>query len=596
MFIGLGFAALSATLGITSIAIIGNISFDVHFANVEVKEGSMEAVSPATINASDNTQINFSLHLTTPGQFYEFETDIVNNGTLDAYLSSIELLGLDETTKKYLNVTYKYISGGKIRINDLLKSGETERIKVKVDFLYDITLDDLPKEETSIDFTLNMTYTQDNGTGIERDKAEIVVDILGQEMIAYIDNMKSKYVTGKTGINFGRASSDTNGKGLYLRAGSENDRYPIYYFRGGKDIDGDGIDDTINNHVLFGGFCWKIVRTTEQGGTKLIYDGVPNNNQCNNTGTDTQIGKSQFNTNTDALADIGYMYGERYAYTSWDDTAYVYGSDVTYSGGVYTLTNPSTSDTVANIKTKHYTCKQTTNGTCSTVYYVYSYYNGKAYAIALTGEKNIEEIIGKSFENKNDSSIKTFIDTWFAENLLSQESKLEDAVWCNDRSIASGGYLVDSDLTTLTNGKTNLGGYEARRLNLSSATPGLKDEEACQNITDRFTKNDILLGNGKLTYTVGLLTADELTVAGRGETSSNDVSYLYTGHEFFNLSPYVAASDGSVSRTIFYRKSHLNFLITGFTYSGGVRPSVVLKHDIIAISGDGSSSNPYVVE
>ncbi len=595
MFIGLGFAALSATLGITGHAIIGNISFDVHFANVEVKEGSMEAQSPATIDASDKTQINFSLHLTTPGQFYEFETDIVNNGTLDAYLSSIELLGLDETTKKYLNVTYRYVPGGKIRINDLLKSGETERIKVKVDFLYDITLDDLPSEEKSIDFTLNLTYTQDNGTGVERDKSEIVVDILGQDMIAYIDNVKSKYVSSEKGINFWYASSDTNGKGLYLRAGTEYDKYPIFYLRGEVD----------NNHVLFGGFCWKIVRTTEQGGTKLIYNGLPDsNNQCNNTGESSQLStKSVFNIKNYASADVGYMYGTRYEFdtsssnttTKWEDSdyPYIYGSDVTYSDGAYTLTNTSSSDTIANVKTKHYTCKSITDISCDTVYYVYSYYNGKDFAIELTNGDKLDSIINKSNVNENDSAMKITLNTWFASNLAGQESKLEDAVWCNDRSIASGGYLVDFDLTRYSsNGATYFDVY-ARNVN-SYFFPGLKDEEACINQNDRFTVNDTKVGNGLLKYPVGLLTADETRVAGNGYNGYSDKTYLCNGQSYWTISPRSVAGAGH-SSSVFVVGSSGFLSDSDVTISRGVRPVVVLKKGIVAVSGDGTSTNPYVV-
>ena len=50
-------------------------------------------------------------------------------------------------------------------------------------------------------------------------------------------------------VDFGNKSSDSNGKGLYILPGTENDTYPIYYYRGAVD----------NNNVLFANFCWKIV-------------------------------------------------------------------------------------------------------------------------------------------------------------------------------------------------------------------------------------------------------------------------------------------------------------------------------------------------
>ena len=70
------------------------------------------------------------------------------------------------------------------------------------------------------------------------------------------DDEASKFVTSSTGINFMQTSSDTNGKGVYTFASTKDDKYPVHYFQG----------TVTDNNVKFGGFCWKIVRTTETGG------------------------------------------------------------------------------------------------------------------------------------------------------------------------------------------------------------------------------------------------------------------------------------------------------------------------------------------
>ena len=82
-----------------------------------------------------------------------------------------------------------------------------------------------------------------------------------------MDNIQSEFVSASTGIDFGAISSDTNGKGVYMRAGTENDAYPIVYYRGAVD----------NNNVVFNNKCWKAVRTTDTGGVKLIYNGETGN-------------------------------------------------------------------------------------------------------------------------------------------------------------------------------------------------------------------------------------------------------------------------------------------------------------------------------
>ena len=118
---------------------------------------------------------------------------------------------------------------------------------------------------------------------------------------AVLDNIQSTYVTSSTGIDFSQISSDSNGKGLYILHETENNSYPIMYYRGAVE----------NNHVKFANYCWLIVRTTETGGVKLVYNGEPDSNgQCNATGDRTILRGSAFNSVDGDNAYVGYMYGE----------------------------------------------------------------------------------------------------------------------------------------------------------------------------------------------------------------------------------------------------------------------------------------------
>ncbi len=92
--------------------------------------------------------------------------------------------------------------------------------------------------------------------------------------ISEMDNTSSKYVSSPSGIEFSQISSDTNGKGVYELYTTKDDKYPIHYYRG-----------EVDNNVIFANFCWKIIRTTETGGIKLIYNGEPSDDgKCDNTG------------------------------------------------------------------------------------------------------------------------------------------------------------------------------------------------------------------------------------------------------------------------------------------------------------------------
>ncbi len=87
---------------------------------------------------------------------------------------------------------------------------------------------------------------------------------------------------------------------MTLLSSTSSDTNPIYYYNGNA--------STTNNNVNFGGYCWKIIRTTETGGIKMIYNGTPNNGECSTTtGASTQIGTS--------------IYNDTYNSTAYDSTA-----------------------------------------------------------------------------------------------------------------------------------------------------------------------------------------------------------------------------------------------------------------------------------
>ena len=121
----------------------------------------------------------------------------------------------------------------------------------------------------------------------------------------------------------------------------------------------------------------------------------------------------------------------------------VFGNSFTYNNGTYTLKDTKTVATWSSgyntINNNHYTC-MTTGTTCSSIYYVYYTNSSSAYYITLTRGKTVNDALNEMLYandvNKNDSTIKAYIDSWYENNLASYEDKLEDTVFCNDRSIS----------------------------------------------------------------------------------------------------------------------------------------------------------------
>ena len=407
----------------------------------------------------------------------------------------------------------------------------------------------------------------------------------------FISTKLKKNATLDTNIDFSKISSDTNGKGIYIRSGTENDTNPIYYYRGAVD----------NNNVLFANFCWKIVRTTETGGIKLIYNGVPSNGTCNNTGNSTSIGTSAFNTRDNSPAYVGYMYGTPYTYSSKSmenitDT-YYYGKDVTYENGAYTLTNTITSNswssiynTSDGIYNHHYSCLSTSN-TCSNVYYIY-YTDDYAVYITLTDGRKVEDALSEMLDyNTNNSAIKDVIDNWYSNNMTNYTNKLEDTIWCNDRSIYSrGGWNPNGGVTFFTNNYD----IEFAPYLLFSASYRVHSTYGpslmCSRDVDKFTVSTSN-GNGSLIYPVGLLTADEALLAGEGIEGNkpNNSYYLYTGEGYWAGSPSSFFDNG-------HRGAYEMILLFGnyVNTSFGVRPCVSLALGT-EMTGSGTVDDPYVV-
>ena len=129
------------------------------------------------------------------------------------------------------------------------------------------------------------------------------------------------------------------------------------------------------------------------------------------------------------------------------NNSYLYGSDISYSNGVYTL-----SDTSNSLSSNYrYSCNNST-GTCETVRFYYDYANFYYYYIELSNGKLVddalEDMLWADDVNQQNSTIKNFIDDWYQNNLLEYTSKLEDTIFCDDRTIYDiGGWDSDRDFS-----------------------------------------------------------------------------------------------------------------------------------------------------
>ncbi len=695
--------------------------------------------------SSDNTNI-----YTTSGKAVPVSLDITvtNLGTENAnYFTARE----SQDTTMYKKLTQDTIVGDQMLLVGYIKpnttSGTAEGVngkitikayldndKIAISDTYDGTESD--NNGTTNEWVDNRTIlTTDEWNALQSSGISFQIKVEANEGIwvigsledimkrnAVMDNIQSEFVTASTGIDFSQISSDTNGKGLYIRSGTENDAYPIVYYRG----------DVEDNNVLFNNKCWKAVRTTDTGGVKLIYNGelshgkrilelsdygtiisntgnytfdsttnswnnsmindtelemsfhlspgtyvvelsgivtapdtsetdaeleillneefmfeaygdpwwygdgimftinileIENSNDvvkiymegfdntetyptnvsvkfykvddslvvgCDNKGDATHIANTAFNTNTNALAYVGYMYGTVYtpSYGNWKSGAR-FGSGFTWDGTNYTLIDDSRTSPDAS---HHYSCNlTTTNGSCTSIRYVFMVKFGEIAYLTLTGGDGIEDAMTKSYLNITNSNAKNTIETWFSNNMMDYLNKIEDTIYCNDRSI--------SDLRGFDPTLGNPNDFYSARVLYSSNnrlwevfTPELR----CLNKNDAFTwKNNV--GNQKLTYPIGMLSSDEYMLSGNASSKHNINNYLNSGGEEFSMSPD-AFHENPTSNSITF----ISYIIgnEGFDMDGanvsrnyfGLRPVISIKPGQLITKGIGTVSDPYVIE
>ncbi len=192
--------------------------------------------------------------------------------------------------------------------------------------------------------------------------------------------------------------------------------------------------------------------------------------------------------------------------------------------------------------------------------------------------------------NENNSTIKGVIDNWYSTNLSSYTKYIStEAVYCNDREVGSGTYNT---------GSTKFYYASYTRLYTNNAPT-----YNCTNNKDAFSGSN---SEAKLTYPIGLMTADEITYSGgyRDTKLSGAYSWYYlnsaggsiTGStKWWLLSP---SNWGGFYAGSWYVHGSVNpsFLYYGYVGDSiGVRPVLSIKSDALWSRGDGSPENPYEI-
>ena len=200
----------------------------------------------------------------------------------------------------------------------------------------------------------------------------------------------------------------------------------------------------------------------------------------------------------------------------------------------------------------------------------------------------LDEVHGLS-----ESSVIKQANDEFYENYLASYSEYIDlsAGFCGDRSTLNNQSGVGTGTVT-----TYYKGY----LRMVRSTPSL----LCENAMDLYTHTSSSKGNKSLTYPIGLITMDEVMLAGSGGgvfdgyenyTPISPNSYLQIGKEFWTLTPIGGYNPFNTDYTDFsvFEVASSGFFDDNNIYANhGLRPTINLRSDL-KFMGNGTITNPY---
>ena len=164
--VSVGYAILSTTLNINGIAGINKNTWDIHWENV-VPNSSSTVTTETPVISEHATKVSFGVTLELPGDYYEFDVDAKNDGTIPGTITKIlpniykvvESEEEDNTLPDFIKVSIVYKDTNiEPRLGDILDAGEKQTYTIRVEYDKDAT--ELPDKDISIKVEEDITYSQ----------------------------------------------------------------------------------------------------------------------------------------------------------------------------------------------------------------------------------------------------------------------------------------------------------------------------------------------------------------------------------------------------------------------------------------------------
>ena len=210
--------------------------------------------------------------------------------------------------------------------------------------------------------------------------------------------------------------------------------------------------------------------------------------------------------------------------------------------------------------------------------------------------------------NTTNSTVLNNLNNWYTNNIVNKGTTVTsriatNTIFCGDRNLALG--------TGIGTNETFYGA--AHRMNftpgwIASATtfrPSLQcinRQSAIPNNHDQFgTPGN---GNGALTHPIGLITSDEVVMAGiirnwigAGSAPNaipNADGWLYTSRTYWTMSPAYSRASNLSSMFRIFGDGFISGI--GAVSNDHIYPVISIRSDTQIISGNGTRENPYIIQ
>lgn len=205
----------------------------------------------------------------------------------------------------------------------------------------------------------NVDYINDNTFIMPSEDVEIVANWAKQSITKSMDGTIYIEPTLYNVLKYSEGTYTSKYSGSHQDSYTKDATHDIYHYYASDSTTATEILDS--NNVIFASHCWQMIRTTDTGGVKLIYNGEPDSNGSCGTDRGTHVG---YSGTTNQTLSSSYYYGTDYTYDS--------------STSIFSLSGTKTlatwSDSTYSDLIGKYTCLSAEeDGTCTTLYLVESY-------------------------------------------------------------------------------------------------------------------------------------------------------------------------------------------------------------------------------